>query len=39
MVYVIIVAVCVYIIYVQYDELQIRERDENKYNQNTKNHD
>jgi len=28
-----IIMICVYVICVQYDELKIRERDNNKYNQ------
>ena len=31
--------IIIYILYIQFDELQIRGRDKNKYNQNTKNHD
>ena len=29
----IMLVICAYVIYVQYDELKIRERDKNKYNQ------
>ncbi len=34
-----IIMICVYVICVQYEALKIRERDKNKYNQNTRNHD
>jgi hypothetical protein len=30
---IIFLAICAYVIYVQYDELKIREHDKNKYNQ------